>query len=77
MQHVNPNAPTPQLAVYHARTGMLYPVDNSTQAMQQTKRRINEAAALIVNGTYPAKPDINHCIHCPARPLCPEGQALR
>ncbi len=77
MQHVNPNAPTPQLAVYHARTGMLYPVDNSTQAMQQTERRINEAAALIVNGTYPAKPDINHCIHCPARPLCPEGQALR
>ena len=77
LQHVYPDAAPPQLAVYHARTGTLIPVDSSAAAMHHTKQRINEAAMRIVTGNYPAQPHLNHCGHCPARPLCPEGQALR
>lgn len=65
---------TPTLAIYHARSGQLIPVDNSPAAMAATKARIDHATSLIVTGDYPAKPHPHHCPHCPARPLCPEGR---
>jgi hypothetical protein len=65
----------PELAVYHARSGQLIAIDNTPEAMAGTMARIATAASMIVQGNYPAQPQRHFCQHCPALPLCPEGQA--
>lgn len=75
LQQVAPDRPLPALAVYHARSGHIVPIDSSPAAMDATKAHIAAAAHLIVTGSFPAKPQRGFCQHCPALPLCPEGNA--
>lgn len=66
----------PQIAVYHARTGIMTPIDNDDYSMQQTHQRVVAAATHLVKGDYPARPSQGYCSHCPARAICPDGKTL-
>lgn|GEM_PF-1822582 len=67
----------PALAVYHARSGTVVPIDHSETALRQTRQHLQQAAWHIVNGEYPARPQPTYCAHCPALSHCTEGASVR
>jgi RecB family exonuclease len=70
------SAAMPSLALYHARSATSVHVDNSQAALALTYQRLDGAVQWLISGSFPAKPEYGACSHCPARWLCPEGQAL-
>jgi ATP-dependent exoDNAse (exonuclease V) beta subunit len=66
----------PTLTLYHARSGTVVNVDNTQTALDATLQNLDDALRWLTSGSFPALPAFATCSHCPARWLCPEGQAL-